>query len=324
MVPQLYGTGGDRVPYPADLPPEKYLIEVPPDSFIAVRRSDKADAMKRAAEVRALLAATMMLRSRLVSAFSDRPTALAWGLEYDTIHEDKKGGVHANKNVRLNEHVTLKARVCTKQMLRDSWREGKPLSADEGGRASWDIHSAHPACRLLGTHLVSSKWAGRLRALACHLNDASCASTYEHQLVMAITCLEGIFCTGGMHAKLLPRLEAFSVKSANESLTIKGLLDARNMYVHQGEALKEPNVVARFALSVSWVLWDHAAWFACAKPRQEDWEAYLDLRQHHWAAMKLVGEHYSKDSTITMAKQVNDLFEQHIPGSPTVRGKAPT
>lgn len=304
----------------AALPPREYLLEVAPDSFIAVRREKEVDAIRRAAEIRALLTATLVLRGGVLGAFSDRPSSLAWSFGHTSIERDKMGQLRSDKEIRINEHVMLAPLMLAKSEIRASYEGGIPLGPVPKASAPWDIHRLHPVSRLFADHSISSKWADRLRGIGCHLTDACCAATYEHQLLMAITCLEGIFCAGGNHEKkLLPRLEAYPVQSADQSLAVKKILDARNKYVHQGEPLKEPAKYARFALGLAWAFLDIAALFVTHRPKQEQWELHLDMLSQHRSLMAMVAENYSKDDAIAMGAQMVELTSKFIRGRLTVQ-----
>lgn len=305
--------------FPESMPPKKYLLEVTPDSFIAVRRDKGDDAVLRAAEIRALLTAVQVLRGKRLGAFTDKPTSLAWSLEHKHIGADKHGKLHTQKLFRINEHVTLKPITLSKRDLRASWLDGSSLQPDPSGPIAWDIHQDHPLSRLLGKRECRSSWGIKLRKLACHLNDACCALTLEHQVLMAITCLEGIFCTGGNHQKLLPRLQVFAPRAPDQTLTVESLLYARNQYVHQGEALEDPEKYAKFALVMSWVFLDIAANFVIARPRQEEWEAHIEMLIHHQAAMKIMVEHYSAQVADEMRRRMWEVLESAVPGRLTAQ-----
>lgn len=260
---------------PQKMPPVEYLLEVNPDSMIAVRREKEEPARERSEEIRALLSATRLLRGRTIGAFASRPASLVWSFEQTMLSMNKRNLHESTRTISSNENVT-KGRVrVSKAQLRDSWNSGHTFPQG----SQWDIHSRHSVSQVLGARLKGSSWLDKLRAIGVRINEACCASSPQHQLQMAVSTIESLMCSQSF-SEVEERAQAMTGLIFHDGLTINHVLTARHEFVHQGRAPSDASRYAAASLIAAWMLFDFACSFAVKYPRQEQWDEYLKLRVH--------------------------------------------
>ncbi len=286
------------------MPPIEYLVEVNPDSMIAVRQEDEDDAAVRAHELRALLSASLMLRGLTLGAFAPRPADLIWGFDQISLAMNKRNLHESKRAVVSNENMVQTRIVVTKPQLRASWRDGVGLPHPH---QRWDLHGIHSVSQVLGHRKKGSKWLTQLRAIGVRINDACCARTHQHQLQMAVSTIESLMCTQEF-SQVRERAETFVLRDSN-SLTVKDILAARHDAVHQGKLPKDPAPYAKTALVSAWLIFDFACSFAIKYPSREQWEAYLNYRAHQNQMLSYI-EGFDSSAADGIRSSIKEKVEQ--------------
>lgn len=285
------------------MPPIEYLVEVPPDSMIAVRYEKDDDALMRAKEIRAFLSATLMLRGRVLMAFASHPSALTWSVDHSSLFVGKDGIHRATRTVGLNPNVVRGRLNVTKQALRTSWKSGDGLLTSA---QPWDIHSVHPVSEILVGRKSGKQWLTELRVIGIRINDASCANLPQHRLQMAVSTIESM-----MRSRIFDvveaRARAFGL-AMPDGPTFAEVLDARHEFVHRGRLPKDPEKYATASLVSAWILYDFACAFAMRYPSGEQWESFLDHRVHSEKLFKVV-ESFDPDRANEVRSGLNSTLE---------------
>lgn len=256
--------------------PRRQLYEVPPHSYIAVRRRDDAQATEYAESLRAMLTATMFLRARRTAGFSLNPTDVAWSMIPRNARILPDGRAQSNVAVSFNERVFINPLIISKNMLRRSRESGYQIDIGKG--ILWDIHKVHPVCRLLVGNSTGSDRKKRMRALAIHLARTCCASNPVSQVQMAITAMEIAFGTNDF-SRLRDIAHSFLPRSKERS-ELQDIETARHEFVHQGK-IPDADRAKRLgikALMLAYVFFDISVGYLDDYPTTEKYTALLDAQ----------------------------------------------
>ena len=121
------------------------MVEIEPTSYVAVRdRRDPAKNARRAAEIRALLSATLALRGPRLQAVSGDPTNVAWFIAArDAVIEPLKPPKASIAPI-FNEHVLLGELKVAQADIRTSLESGKPIPNNQGWHwdGAWITHGS--------------------------------------------------------------------------------------------------------------------------------------------------------------------------------------
>lgn len=304
------------------LPPIEYLVEVPPDSMIAVRCEKDDDALMRAKEIRAFLSATLMLRGGTLTAFASHPSALTWSVDHSSLYVGKDGLHRATRTVGLNPNVVRNRLTVTKQALRTSWKCGEGLLTSA---QPWDIHSIHPVSEILAGRKSGKQWLAELRIIGVRINDACCANLPQHRLQMAVSTIESLMRTQKFEV-VQDRARTWGLATLNGP-SFEEVLDARHQFVHKGRLPKDPEKYATAGLVSAWILYDFACAFAMRYPSGDEWDAFLNHRVHNAKLFKIVegfAQDRAKDIRTSLESALKPLFESPLTLNISVPQRTPT
>lgn len=285
--------------------PREHLVELPPHSLVAVRRSDVEQAERYAASIRAFLTAMVFLRGRSDKGFASAPFEVSWSIRPKSLRTLSSGAPESAFQVQSNNHVFMTPVSVNKSALRQSWRTGAtmPLTADR----TWDVDSDTPVARLLTGQGTAGR-RGLMRGVGIHLADACCAHRPMEQIHAAISSMEM-----SLAASSFKELEevafAFLPRADNRS-DFKSIVKARNAFIHEGRMPPNDDArrLARVALLLAYTFFDVSVGYLEAYGDREKFSRVLRALADSCRTAELVGELRGSAARMDFEAAVSSAF----------------
>jgi len=228
--------------------PTSNFVEVPPHSFIAVRRSHPEVAAKYAQSIRSLLTASCVLSSGHIKGFSLSPLALHWATIPTQVRLDANDNLQAEYKVIVNNAIHLTPVGVTHKALRDSWENGLPVIG------TWKLHREDTLSKVfVGDWNSLSPLRKRLRSAASTLARAMEFTDPTVSTLHAVVSVEMLLKEGGTGFRELEELATCAFDGQNGPPEIGRLFSQRHKIAHEA-ATRDDHEQHAQELSAVWML----------------------------------------------------------------------
>jgi hypothetical protein len=240
--------------------PIERLIDIPPDSFIAVRRANPNDGAKYAESIRALFTSSAVLTSGVAKGFAMTPLALHWAAIPARVMLDGNGLPQTRYSVAVSNFIHLTPLRVTHKSLREAWQTGTAI------QGTWRMFKDDVLSKaLVGDWSSLSGLRKRIRSCASTLARAMDSSDMTLSTLHAVAALEMLLKDGKADFREMEEMATAIFEGPNGPPEMQRLFRYRHQIAHEaGNERTTKNTHSKWRPPGS----------QCAIPRNSaDWES---------------------------------------------------
>jgi hypothetical protein len=228
--------------------PVDRLIDIPPGSFIAVRRQKPDDAQRYAESIRALLTGTSVLTSGVAKGFAMTPLPLQWAAIPSRVQLDPAGNLQTQYTVVASNFIYLTPVVVSHRQLTESWTAGAPILG------SWRVYRDDPLSKaLVGEWAKLTTLRRRIRQAASTLARAMESSDSTLSTLLGVVALETLLKDGASSFQEIEQLASCVFEGTAGPPEIARLFSNRHKIAHEGHVPQGEREHSR-EISAAWGL----------------------------------------------------------------------